>query len=268
MAAHISLPIMEEKRPTRARPVRRSRAIIGLIIIAVCLYMLDVVHIATGFTGRLVSSSSAGHTVEVPISDDALKTTSAIANKNLVPLEAHIMSKCPDARDCLKQLVLPAMMRVNDKVNFTLSFIGTPTESNDGVDCKHGPNECMGNIIELCAAQLYPETKIYLGFVMCLERDYKDIPGRSLVEDCALEHGIDFEKLNDCAAQDDGAFGIGMLRRSVQRTIDAGVIKSCTVRLNEDIYCILDDAEWKDCPNGPGVNDLVIAVEKLYGRSA
>jgi hypothetical protein len=62
---------------------------------------------------------------------------------SLVPLEAHIMSKCPDARvghglatcppgvalltplqDCLRDMVLPAMQKVHDKVNFTLSFIG------------------------------------------------------------------------------------------------------------------------------------------------
>ncbi len=38
---------------------------------------------------------------------------------------------------------------------------------------------------------------------------------------------------------------------------------SCTVRLDEKIYCIRDDGEWKDCPAGPGVNDLVMAIEKL-----
>jgi hypothetical protein len=42
----------------------------------------------------------------------------------LVPLEAHIMSKCPDAAACLKDLVVPAMVKVSDKVNFTLSYIG------------------------------------------------------------------------------------------------------------------------------------------------
>lgn len=41
-----------------------------------------------------------------------------------VPLEAHIMSKCPDAKDCLHDMILPAMMNVSDKVDFTLSFIG------------------------------------------------------------------------------------------------------------------------------------------------
>jgi hypothetical protein len=55
---------------------------------------------------------------------------------------------------------------------------------------------------------------------MCLSRDYKEIPQRSLIEDCALEHAINFEALNECATKDDGAYGIGMLRGSVQRSTD------------------------------------------------
>jgi hypothetical protein len=33
------------------------------------------------------------------------------------------MSKCPDAQACLQKLVLPAMEKVYDKVDFRLSFI-------------------------------------------------------------------------------------------------------------------------------------------------
>lgn len=99
---------------------------------------------------------------------------------------------------------------------------------------------------------------------MCLTRDYYDIPSKNLVEDCALEHGINFDKLNECAVEDNGGLGMGMLRDSVRRSTDAGVTKSCTVRLNEEIYCIRDGGQWKECPSGPGVNDLVIAIEKLY----
>lgn len=40
-----------------------------------------------------------------------------------IPLEAHIMSKCPDAQACLQKLVLPAMEKISDKVDFKLSFI-------------------------------------------------------------------------------------------------------------------------------------------------
>lgn len=128
----------------------------------------------------------------------------------------------------------------------------------------------MGNIIELCAAKLYPSPKTYLGFTMCLTRDYKSIPQKSLVEDCALEHGLDFDELNECSLEDYGGTGVGLLRDSVRRSIDAGVTASCTVRLNEEIYCIRDGGEWRDCPSGAGVNDLVIAIEKQYqsGSSA
>jgi hypothetical protein len=76
----------------------------------------------------------------------------------------------------------------------------------------------MGNIIELCAATLYPEPIIWLGFTMCITRDYKAIPERNLIEDCALEHAIDFKALNHCAIKDNGAFGVGMLRDSVRRS--------------------------------------------------
>ncbi|KAI1802779.1 hypothetical protein F4811DRAFT_381433 [Daldinia bambusicola] len=266
-AAKISLPIMEEKPPMRNRCRRQRRPILAIALIAASFYALYLVfhhHAVSAYAGLFVPGTSR------PDSSSSTTTTtpsvSASTDSELVPLEAHIMSKCPDARDCLRDLVLPAMMRVNDKVNFTLSYIGTPTE-NDGVDCKHGPGECMGNIIELCARNLYPDPKIYLGFTMCLTKDYKMIPQRELVEDCALEHAIDFEKLNDCAARDDGAVGMAMLRESVQRSADAGVTKSCTVRLNNEIYCIRDGGKWTDCTSGPGVNDLVIAVEKIYGRS-
>lgn len=47
-----------------------------------------------------------------------------VTKERKVDLEAHIMSKCPDARDCLQQLVVPAMAQVSDKVNFKLSYIG------------------------------------------------------------------------------------------------------------------------------------------------
>lgn len=78
----------------------------------------------------------------------------------------------------------------------------------------------MGNIIELCARELYPDPKTSLGFIMCLTRDYQHIPARSLVEDCALEHAVDFDALNECATRDDGAHGMTLLRHSVERTAE------------------------------------------------
>ncbi|RMZ76016.1 hypothetical protein DV738_g5165, partial [Chaetothyriales sp. CBS 135597] len=179
-----------------------------------------------------------------------------------VPLEAHIMSKCPDAKACLKELVVPAMAKISDKVDFTLSYIGTVDPNSDDVACMHGPSECLGNIIELCAAKEYPDPKLYLGFTNCLTTDYARIPDRDLVSWCALEHGIDFEKINDCISGEDE--GISLLRSSVERSRDNNVTKSCTVRLNSEIRCIHDGGKWYDCPGGSSVEDLVRDVEDLY----
>ena len=52
------------------------------------------------------------------------KSQSLVLQEQHVSLEAHVMSKCPDARDCLRDLIVPAMARTADLVNFRLSFIG------------------------------------------------------------------------------------------------------------------------------------------------
>ncbi|KAK4099362.1 hypothetical protein N658DRAFT_508803 [Parathielavia hyrcaniae] len=199
---------MDEKHAPMPPPIRRGFSPLRLVV-AVCWLALAA-FVYCHFT--------VGPRLFLPTAPSAPSYQQVATAPELVPLEAHIMSKCPDAKDCLRDMVLPAMQKVHDKVNFTLSFIGTPTDRDDGVECRHGPAECLGNIIELCAQRLYPDPKTFLGFAMCLTRDYFHIPQRSLIEDCALEHAIDFDKLNDCATKDDGAFGVGMLRDSVRRT--------------------------------------------------
>ena len=184
--------------------------------------------------------------------------------KNLVPLEAHIMSKCPDAKDCLQKLVVPSMAEISEKVNFTLSYIGKVDEDSDAVSCMHGTGECLGNIIQLCAAKVYPDPKISLGFANCMTSDYKHIPERELVEECAMEHGVDFKKLNACIS-DEGE-GMDLLRASVERSRDLNVTKSCTVRLAGEIRCIRDGGEWYNCPGGANISDLVDDVEALYKK--
>ncbi|KAF2734990.1 hypothetical protein EJ04DRAFT_512139 [Polyplosphaeria fusca] len=229
-----------------------------------------------------------------------------------VPLEVHIMSKCPDARDCLTNFVVPAMANVSDKVDFRLSFIGKyvspafpcrgwsragcgywamlgvhiypcwtdpssievalltsasrTTDEDDGVQCMHGQTECLGNIMMLCAASVYPDPKIYLGYSMCLIKQYQKIPDQEFLEDCALEHGIDFDKLNHCVSRDDGAYAMGMLRDSVQRSADLNVTTSCTVRLDNKVRCIFDSGS-SECDDGDKPKDLVKDINELYDKS-
>ncbi|KAH0566330.1 hypothetical protein GP486_000266 [Trichoglossum hirsutum] len=155
------------------------------------------------------------------------------------------------------------MEKVYGIVDFRLSFIGKPTERDGGVECKHGPGECLGDILELCAASLYPDPKISLGFAMCLSDDYEHIPDQDLIEGCALEHRVDFNKLNHCVSRDDG-YGIKLLRESMERSAEAGVNTSCTVRLNEEVRCVRDSGLWKECEGGHEVDDLVRDIKALY----
>jgi hypothetical protein len=156
--------------------------------------------------------------------------TKATSKPHPVQLEAHIMSKCPDAKDCLHNLLIPAMSQLPPhSINLTLSYIGTSTPDDDGVACMHGPTECLGNILQLCAAHEYPEPKQWLGFAACTTERYAEIPERKLIEQCAAEYGMEFERLNGCASRDDGQFGLDLLKGSVDRSRSLGVKISCTV---------------------------------------
>ena len=51
----------------------------------------------------------------------------------------------------------------------------------------------------------------------------------------------------------------------MERSAEAGVEKSCTVRVGGEKWCVRDGGEWKDCDGGYEVGDLVKEVEKRYG---
>lgn len=112
-----------------------------------------------------------------------------------------------------------------------------------------------------------------LGFANCLIDSYSRIPERHFVEQCALEHGINFEALNECASKqeddpDDGKdgqlplSGIALLRKSALHSEKLGVTTSCTVRLDDDVWCVRDDGTWRDCgKDGEGSKVSVLADE-------
>ena len=77
-----------------------------------------------------------------------------------------------------------------------------------------------------------------------------------------MEHGVDFERLNDCVSEE--GKGLDLLEESVKRSQEAGVQKSCTVRVAGKIWCIRDGGVWKECSEGSKVGDLVGKVERLF----
>ena len=167
------------------------------------------------------------------------------------------------------------------------------SNQSSAIECKHGPEECIGDILILCAANLpfppdadevtpdTPRTPTIrsLGFATCLISEYSRIPEREFVEQCALEHGIDFHYLNECASQQeddpgDGQHpplsGIALLRKSALHSAELGVTTSCTVRVDESVWCVRDDGSWKDCgkdEEDSKVSSLAEEVKKRYERN-
>ena len=273
--------IMLEKRYGRRTPLpihirhhspssARTRRSIVVYIFLICGLFFGMIYVVPSFSQHFYPPQEVAlvNTHEPYGSSSsslpASLTSISSSNSTKVPLEAHIMSKCPDARDCLRDLIVPAMEQVVSRVDFTLSYIGK-VDNDSNVQCMHGQTECLGNMMMACAAQLYPDdVKISLGFSTCLILSYQKIPQKELVQGCAMEHSVDFEKLNDCISEE--GHGLDLLESSVEHSADAGVTKSCTVRVNGETWCIRDGGEWKDCPGGHNVSDLVGEVDRLYKK--
>ena len=133
----------------------------------------------------------------------------------------------------------------------------------------HGPSECLGDILHLCAAKINtppspPPAHTYLPFSLCLTHDYKNIPDQEFVEGCADKSGIDFRKLNECASDMGPDGGLSIFRESVERSKTLGAETSCTVRVDGKKRCIRDGSEWKDCDGGSDPEDLVRDIRKIY----
>lgn len=115
-------------------------------------------------------------------------------------------------------------------------------------------------MILLCAAQLYPEPKLSLGFANCMVNDYRDIPQRDLVQSCAMEHGLDFGRINGCIS-DEGNAQL-LLRDSVERSADAEIRTSCTIRLQGRTWCVTGGK--RDCNDGANLDGLIHRINSTF----
>jgi len=188
-----------------------------------------------------------------------------------VPVTLGVMSRCPDALLCeaVFDRVLP---KVDNKINLTLSFIGivNASEPDFGVTCMHGPDECAGNVQELCAAAHLPLHQ-WWQYVQC-----QNFYGRSKIGTpqvalkCAETANFDWEDsgVGDCAGADGsgkGDEGVELLKESVTASKDNGIQSSCTVIINNKPVCV-HDGRWKECPGGHEVEDFVRQINDEYEK--
>lgn len=93
----------------------------------------------------------------------------------------------------------------------------------------HGPEECAGNVQELCAVKYAPTTLEWWDFVQCQNSYGRYKVGTPEVAiGCAEQVGLKWVggPIGDCAGNDGsgrGGEGVGLLRESVKYTESLGV---------------------------------------------
>ncbi|KDR83751.1 hypothetical protein GALMADRAFT_54325 [Galerina marginata CBS 339.88] len=188
-----------------------------------------------------------------------------------VSVQLGVMSRCPDALLCESRFN-DVLAKVLDKVDLSLVYVAKVDESKPdfGISCLHGPDECAGNVQQLCASKYAPFSN-WWEFVKCQNfqgRENIGLPDVALK--CAEVAGIDWGSsgAGECAGLDGsgkGTEGVALLKASTLLGIGLNITKSCTVLISGRAVCV-HDGTWKDCEKGHTVNDFVRQIAQEYER--
>ncbi|ESK95975.1 secreted protein [Moniliophthora roreri MCA 2997] len=189
-----------------------------------------------------------------------------------VPVQLGVMSRCPDALIC-ENIFDQVLTKVANKVDISLIYIANidPSEPEIGVTCKHGREECVGNIHQLCV-QKYTSFAHYWEYLHCT--NFQGIPQIGLPQTaykCAKAANIDWDGsgIGACTGPDasgTGEEGISLLKDNVLLGKQMGLKTSCTVVINGEEVCIHDGGDWRKCNNGHTVNDFVRQINDEYNK--
>ncbi|KAG6821284.1 hypothetical protein H0H93_002394, partial [Arthromyces matolae] len=145
-----------------------------------------------------------------------------------VPVQLGVMSRCPDALLC-ENVFNEVLPKVSDKIDLSMVYVAKLDREEEifGVKCLHGPEECAGNVQQLCIAKHEPS--FWWQFVQCQNYEGRNrIGDPDLTLKCAQTVGIDWEKSKaaSCIGADGsgtGKEGVSLLKESVVLGKELGI---------------------------------------------
>jgi len=157
---------------------------------------------------------------------------------------AFEMSKCPYCSSWKQNFEdqVTSQDGLRDILDIDEWFAGTVVNASapGGFTCHHGPGECVGNRILLCARNLTIATSKWgwwdLG--VCMQTNYTNIPDD--VPACIKKVGLDWTPINNCAS---GPMGAALLNQSIAVAAAHKVTETPTI--------FVDGTEYVGGPNNP-----------------
>eukprot|EP00164_Ancoracysta_twista_P002237 GFYU01002956.1.p2 GENE.GFYU01002956.1~~GFYU01002956.1.p2 ORF type:complete len:298 (-),score=117.23 GFYU01002956.1:304-1197(-) len=132
-----------------------------------------------------------------------------------VKVDFYTEAECSDCIHFLKGALTDVMNAPGllDVADIRLIVSGNAYENPDGtVVCQHGDPECVGNVIEACAASYYPNIKQWYPYMSCMD-DGNGQP--QYAQYCAQHAGMDYKKIYACAISETGA---KIVHQNIQET--------------------------------------------------
>ncbi|KAJ1085489.1 hypothetical protein NDU88_005621 [Pleurodeles waltl] len=140
------------------------------------------------------------------------------SSEELVQIELYYECLCGGCRSFFTSQLFPTWMMLNSIMNITLVPYGNAQERNESgkwvFECQHGPNECLGNMIETCLMNILGSADQYLPIIYCIESAENVIKS---VQPCleVYQPELSLDKIMQCA---NGDLGNKLMHENAQRT--------------------------------------------------
>jgi hypothetical protein len=129
-----------------------------------------------------------------------------------VNVSVFVESLCVDSKDFFERQLMPAYEKLGDDVmninvvSFGNAFFNTTVDGGEVLHCQHGRAECDANAYELCATDIFGQSRS-VAFLACLfERlpmGHADTPYASFYfESCAQDTGLFWGVIENCHDDD------------------------------------------------------------------